>query len=93
MNTNLDVSVIENFSVTELTDFINQLIEENFSSLVHLLYKIDVSEKQLKDVLSSHPNENAGKLIAALIMKRLKQKQETKLSFKQENDIAEDEKW
>ena len=34
-----------------LTDYINDLINHNFNKLVNLLYKIDVSESRLKQLL------------------------------------------
>jgi hypothetical protein len=38
---------------------------------VQLLYRIDVSEAKLKYILQAHPNEDAGKLIAAVVIERL----------------------
>jgi hypothetical protein len=53
----------------ELT--INELIKNDFSRLVQILYRIDVSEEKLKYILQLNPNEDAAKLIAAVIIERL----------------------
>ena len=53
----------------ELT--INELIKNDFSRLVQILYRIDVSEAKLKNILNANPNEDAGKLIAQVIIERL----------------------
>ena len=46
------------------------MILTNFESLVQLLYRIDVSEMKLKSILKEQPNEDAGKIIALLIIER-----------------------
>ena len=60
--------------LNELAVEINQLILTNFERLVQLLYRIDVSEMKLKNLLKENPNEDAGKLIATLIIERQIQK-------------------
>ena len=73
---------------------INQLISGDFAKLVYLLYAVDVSEKKLKQLLAEHPNEDAGKLIALLILERLEQKKKSREQFKQnEQDIPDEDKW
>ena len=62
---------LEKLSTSQLEDFINECIKSDFSRLVQLLYRIDVSEQKLKTILQSKPNEDAGKLIAAVIVERL----------------------
>ena len=58
----------------ELSEYINHLIKTDFEKLVALLYRIDVHEEKLKHLLIDHPNEDAGKIIAALIIERTQQK-------------------
>ena len=80
--------------VTAISEYINKLIGEDFEKLVSLLYRIDVSEYKLKNLLQENPGEDAGRIIAALIIERQEQKIETRKQFRQKNnDIAEDEKW
>lgn len=79
---------------TLLAAHINQLIKNNFEQLIALLYKIDVSEQKLKQQLAHHPGEDAGQLIAALIIERLQQKAEFKKQFRQKPSATDnEEKW
>jgi hypothetical protein len=90
-----DLSVLEDHTIVEgLASFINQLILQNFERLVQLLYRIDVSEYKIKHLLQEHPNENAGIIIANLIIERLKKRQETLNTFKQFDDAdCNEERW
>jgi hypothetical protein len=94
MNSNNDIISLEKLTFDELAAYINQLIAKDFSKLVYLLYAVDVSEKKLKQLLAEHPNEDAGKLIAVLILERQEQKKKSREAFKQnEQDIPDEEKW
>ena len=80
----------ENF----LGDKINSLIKDDFNLLIQILYRIDVNETRLKQVLKDNPNEDAGKIIAALLIERQLQKINIREQFKRKNDnFSEDEKW
>jgi hypothetical protein len=72
---------------------INQLIETDFSRLVMILYRIDVSEATLKKMLQENPGTNACDLLAKLIVERQLQKQKTRQQYKPRHDIPDDEKW
>ncbi len=52
------------------------------SSLMHLLYRIDISEAQLKKHLHQHKNENRLDALAELIIKRVLQKVVIKQFYK-----------
>ncbi len=65
---------------------INQMILTNFEALVQLLYRIDVSEIKLKTLLKENPDQDAGKIIALLMIER----QIQKLKFKKESSQATD---
>jgi hypothetical protein len=94
MNSNNDLVSLEKLTFEELVAYINQLIAKDFSKLVYLLYAVDVSEKKLKQILAEHPNEDAGKLIAVLMLERQDQKRKSREQFKQpEQDIPEEDKW
>jgi hypothetical protein len=94
MNNNSDLISLEKLSFEELVAHINQLISKDFARLVYLLYAVDVSEKKLKQLLAEHPTEDAGKLIALLILERQEQKKKSRESFTQkEADIPEEDKW
>lgn len=94
MNSNNELVSIEKLSFDELVAYINQLIAKDFAKLVYLLYAVDVSEKKLKQLLAEHPNEDAGKLIAVMILERQEQKRKSREHFKKpEQDIPEEDKW
>ena len=83
----------EELSAEQLGIFINDLIEKDFTRLVQILYRLDVSEDKLKTVLLEHPTGDAGDMIAKLIIERIAQREKAKDLFKQQTDIPEDEKW
>ena len=72
--------------VHQLSLDINQMILTNFEALVQLLYRIDVSEIKLKTLLKENPDQDAGKIIALLMIER----QIQKLKFKKESSQATD---
>ncbi len=74
--TNTDFFNGENKMVIDrLAGVINKLIVEDFAELVQILYRMDVSEMKLKQQLISSPKEDAGILIAKMIIERQKQKE------------------
>jgi hypothetical protein len=79
---------------TALAAYINQLIQTDFQKLVALLYRIDVHEEKLKHLLIDHPEEDAGKIIATLIIERTQQKIKFKKQFSDKSFTDDDEeKW
>ena len=77
----------------QLEALINDLIQNNFEQLIQLLYRIDVNEKKLKQLLADHPQTDAAALISQLIIERQLQKIQTRKEFKSNKDIADDDKW
>ncbi len=78
----------------QLSDYINNLIKSDFDRLLTYLYRIDVNEQKLKKLLQQFPQEDAGNIIASLIIERQEQKIKTRQLFsRQVNDIDEEEKW
>ena len=57
---------------------INHLITHDFHKLVALLYRIDVNEKRLKQLLQERSGANTGEMIAQLIVERQLQKIKTR---------------
>ena len=74
---------LENIPEGELADKINALIQQDFGALVQLLYRIDVSEDKLRRMLADNSGEDAGRLIARLIMERQRQKLESRRQYRQ----------
>ena len=78
----------------KLAEYINMLINQDFNKLILILYRLDVSEKKLKQLLATSPGYNAGNLIATLIIERQLEKIKTRHRYKQPEDtIPEEEKW
>ena len=77
-----------------LSSHVNYLITNNFNLLVSLLYRIDVSEAKLKTFLKENPGEDAGKIIADLIIERQLQKIKIRQQFGQgDSTMSEEETW
>ncbi|MGE5107823.1 MAG: hypothetical protein ACM3H8_09785 [Sphingobacteriales bacterium] len=79
--------------VEKLSAYINHLINHDFQQLVFILYRVDINEAKLKHLLQENPGENAGKIIAHLIIDRQLQKITSRREFKSVKDIPDDEKW
>ncbi|HEY8896398.1 MAG TPA: hypothetical protein VIM79_16340 [Niastella sp.] len=77
----------------ELAVAINHLIQTDFAQLINILYRIDISERTLKETLQQHVNEDAGMLIARLIIERQLQKQKVRAQFRSQENIPDDDKW
>lgn len=80
---------IEQLAPSDLIAYINDCINHDFNKLVQLLYRIDVSEQKLKTILQSHPNEDAARLIAAVIIERLAATKAARASFATNNKIED----
>lgn len=77
-----------------LAEKINALIKNDLNFLLQILYRIDVNEARLKLVLKENPREDAGKIIAALLIERQLQKINTRQRFnKQDDHFSDEEKW
>ena len=74
-------SELEQLGPSDLIAYINDCIQHDFNKLVQLLYRIDVSEEKLKYILQLNPNEDAAKLIAAVIIERLAATKAARASF------------
>ena len=78
----------------QLSVYINRLIKNDFDKLITYLYRIDVNEQKLKSLLQQNPNEDAGNIIATLIIERQQQKIKIREQFIQQNtNFDAEEKW
>ena len=78
----------------QLISLVNELINKDFSSLLQLLYRIDVDEKKIRLLLSQNADEDAANIIADLIIERQLKKVESKKQFSGEkNNEDEEERW
>ena len=78
----------------QLAEKINELLLNDFNKLISILYRMDVSEKKLKALLKEYPDEDAGKIIAQLMIERQAEKIKSRQQFNQQDkNISDDEKW
>lgn len=78
----------------QLAAHINYLIEQDFQKLVSVLYRVDVYEKKLKHLLKENAGQDAGLIIADLIIERQMQKIKSRQQFRRDdNNISDEEKW
>jgi hypothetical protein len=90
LNTQLPDTLSKENLLQTLSEYINFLIQKDFQKLVSILYRIDVSENKLKQVLENS-NEEAGKIIATLIIERQEQKIKSRQQFSQRDNTFFDE--
>jgi hypothetical protein len=77
-----------------LAEKVNAMIQTDFGALVQLLYRIDVNEARLRGLLQENAGEDAGLVIARLILERQWQKIETRRKYRQEKgDGGGEERW
>ena len=97
INNELPLQLPEKISLAEarekLAVHINHLINHDFEKLVFYLYRIDVNESKMKQLLDEKEGENAAGLIADLIIERQLQKIKSRKETKRNNKISEDENW
>jgi hypothetical protein len=73
---------------------IRSWIHHDFERLVRFLYRLDVQEDKLRRILKNHPDEDAGRLIAKLIVDRQLQKIAFRKSMsEQQSTIDPAEAW
>lgn len=90
---NLPDAVSMDILKEKLTTHINHLINTDFEKLVYYLYRIDVDENKMRDLLSKTAGENAAAMIATLIIERQLQKMQHRKNTSPGNNIADEEKW
>lgn len=78
----------------QLAAYINDLINHDFSYLVQLLYRLDVSEQKLKTMLQETAGTDAAWQIADSIISRQLEKIYTRRRFStNRDDIPDEDKW
>ena len=71
--------------------YFNSLIQNDFATLVSLLYRMDISENKLRYLLKENPDKHAGELIASLVQERLMQKIKTREEYRSKPDMPAEE--
>ena len=97
LNASLEITLPDNIPLEELKQklalHINHLINHDFEKLVSLLYRIDVNENKIRQLLKQEEGENAAGLMADLIIERQLQKIESRRKSSTNDSIPDDEKW
>lgn len=90
----LKKSATEEDLVNALAFEINSMIQNDFYRLIQLLYRIDISEKKLKELLNKNRQADAGKIIAHMIIERQKEKIRYRKEHPPENsNLSDEELW
>ena len=77
----------------ELARRINDLIVNDFTKLVQILYQVDVDESKLRQLLDKRSTVDAGETIADLLIEREKKRVADRRDGSSSQDIPENEKW
>lgn len=78
----------------KLAAYINELINQDFAKLISWLYRLDVSENKIKQSLGDKHAEDAGLIIADIVIERQLEKIKLRREFSGRNEnIDEGEKW
>lgn len=105
LNKDFVMDIAEKLSFTaihsQLAAYINELVKNDFDKLITYLYRIDVNEHKLKTWLQQNPQDDAGNIIATLIIERQQQKIKTREQFSKPQDdlqagqsgFDKEEKW
>lgn len=94
-----EISVPVNISYGHLEEILakrlEMLISENFQQFVFLLYRTDISEQRVRQLLenAAATGTDPYRPIAALIMERLLQKIISRAAYRQENLPDDEERW
>lgn len=109
LNDSFEIILPPDISLKEIKDklaeHINHLINHDFQKLVSLLYRVDVNENKLRDLLQQNEarppadggtvgrGENTAGLITDLIIERQLQKMKSRKNSSKDDSIPDEEKW
>ncbi|OLY94105.1 hypothetical protein SAMN05444008_11077 [Cnuella takakiae] len=80
--------------IDKLAALLNALVLHDFEGLVYFLYRVDVPEKEVRSILQQAPQEDAGRLLAALLLRRQAAKEQSRQQLrKDDTDIPEADRW
>jgi hypothetical protein len=90
----MNLSALNSGQREQLAAAINDCILTDFDKLLQLLYRLDIDEMKLRALLKDIPGQDAGLIIADLIVERQVQKIKSRQQFsRRDNDISEEDKW
>lgn len=77
----------------QLVRAIDELVVHDFEKLVRILYRVDVNEARLRNLLQTHPEADAGRIIAELLLQRELEKRKSRERFRQAEEDTGEERW
>ena len=98
LNRSLEIDLPENISSEQLKEklssHINHLIQHDFQKLVAVLYRVDVDEMKLKNLLKENTEADAASIITDLLIERQLQKIKSRQQNNQrDKNINDDNEW
>jgi hypothetical protein len=94
LNLNSQLTTLEKAEIRiDVIQYINHLLVYDFNKVIQILYRVDVNEQKLKELLQSNAQTDAAIIIADLLIERQEEKLKTKETFRSNTDIAEEDKW
>jgi hypothetical protein len=94
LNLNSQLTTLEKAELRiDVIQHINHLLVYDFNKVIQILYRVDVNEQKLKELLQSNAQTDAAIIIADLLIERQEEKLKTKETFQSNTDIAEEDKW
>lgn len=83
----LEKKTIENDDLLAiLADRIRELLRTNLDGLMSMMYRLDIDEAKIADALSPHQAEDAGTILARLIILRQQQRMHTRKKYSQSDE-------
>lgn len=76
-----------------LAEKINEWILNDFNKLIHVLYRIDVSEIKINQLLKDNRTEYAADILADLVIERQLEKIKTRKKFPPRDSDSQEEEW
>lgn len=94
LDLNRQLTILQKAEIkADLIQCINHLLMHDFNKLIQILYRVDVNEQKLKELLQTNAQTDAAVIIADLLIERQEDKLKTKEAFKSNRDITEEDKW
>jgi hypothetical protein len=76
-----------------LTSRLEEMIRDDFPGLIRLLYRMDVNEEKLRNLLNARSGESAPRIMAVLIMERQREKRESRQAHRSNPPETGEERW
>lgn len=94
LNLNHQLTAIQKAEIKEhLILYINHLLLHDFNKLVQILYRVDVNEQKLKELIKLNQSTDTAIIITELLIQRQEEKVKAREGFEPNNDIPENDKW